>query len=52
MSISSMPGCASACEGIALAAKGRDNMALLGLPTAGLTTANEALPPNRDFRLR
>lgn len=43
------PGCASACEAVALSAKGR--FPLLGQPTAGLTSANEVISLNSDVSM-
>ena len=44
------PGCASACESLAIAAKGR--FPIVGQKTAGLTTANESLVINPDLALQ
>jgi C-terminal processing protease CtpA/Prc len=41
------PSCASACEALALAMKGKNTM--LGQPTAGFTTANENVPLTEGF---
>ena len=43
------PGCASACEALAVALRGQARF--IGQPTAGLTTANEMLPLDADFGL-
>ena len=43
------PGCASACEALAIALRG--NASLHGEPTAGLTTANETLPLDAAYAL-
>lgn len=44
------PGCASACESLAIAAKGRFKM--VGQKTAGLTTANESFRINEKVSLQ